>query len=182
MGAAIQKMFWGFIIVIVDFTISQFDIFVDLIGYIFVLNGLRQLQSKNQSFVAASKFTMVLAVLSIFNLVPVETNVATLVPSTTFINNLIFSAIDSLIHLALVGHILQGLIKVAEEHHKHLALTLESRLKLYVITAFALLAITPFILNVPEETGRIMITIIAIMGTFIELIFLYMLWKFKSIV
>lgn len=53
-----SKLFWGFLILLLDFRINGFDIIPDLIGYLFISNGLGMLNTWNPHFEQAKKFAL----------------------------------------------------------------------------------------------------------------------------
>jgi hypothetical protein len=62
------KLFWGFLIVLIDIRINGFDLLVDLAGFILIVIGLGELASRNPMFGRARPYAIVLLVLSALDL------------------------------------------------------------------------------------------------------------------
>lgn len=45
-----SKLFWGFLIILLDFRIQGFDILPDIIGYLMIYSGLTQLIYLSEHF------------------------------------------------------------------------------------------------------------------------------------
>lgn len=68
MTAYISYIFWGLLLVILDFNINQFDILPDFIGYILAAVGTGGLISSSKQFATARNSCWVLVVLSIIDM------------------------------------------------------------------------------------------------------------------
>jgi hypothetical protein len=62
-----MQLFWGFLIVLVDFRINGFDLLIDLVGYIFIVIGLGVLAKRSGQFERARPFAIGLLVLSVLS-------------------------------------------------------------------------------------------------------------------
>jgi len=61
-----NKLYWGFLFVMLSFRIQGFDIFPNIGGYLFFAPGLRQLISSSEYFNIAAKYNFPMIILSIF--------------------------------------------------------------------------------------------------------------------
>lgn len=64
----LNKIFWGFIFILLDFKIQGFDILPDVVGYILFAMGFGILASSNEYFQKAKNFNIPLIILSIFSI------------------------------------------------------------------------------------------------------------------
>jgi hypothetical protein len=62
------KLFWGFLIVLIDVRINGFDLLVDLAGFILIVIGLAELARRNPIFGRARPYATALLGLSAFDL------------------------------------------------------------------------------------------------------------------
>jgi hypothetical protein len=69
----LDKFFIGFIFIMLSFTVKGFDIFPDVIGYIFFAFGFRDLILRSEYFKVASKYNIAMIVLSILSLYKMPT-------------------------------------------------------------------------------------------------------------
>ena len=60
-----NKMFWGFIVIFLDFRIGGFDIIPDFVGFIMIFQALSELELKNDIFSKARNFAGPMILLSI---------------------------------------------------------------------------------------------------------------------
>lgn len=63
MATHFSQLFWGLLLVILDFSINGFDLLADGVGYLIVAAGCRGLSSLSRRFVTAQTLCIVLAVL-----------------------------------------------------------------------------------------------------------------------
>lgn len=63
MATHFSQLFWGLLLVILDFSINGFDLLADGVGYLIVAAGCRGLSSLSSRFVTAQTLCIVLAVL-----------------------------------------------------------------------------------------------------------------------
>lgn len=66
--SGLNKFYWGFLFIMLDFKISGFDILPDIIGYILFAVGFSILASKSDYFIKAENVNIVMIILSIFNI------------------------------------------------------------------------------------------------------------------
>lgn len=68
----LNNIFWGFILIFLDFNINNFDILPDFLGFIIILVGISKLASLSIYFVKAKLFAVISLILSIVNLFQVN--------------------------------------------------------------------------------------------------------------
>jgi len=65
---AFNKLYWGFLFIMVDFKLQGFDIFPDMIGYLFFAAGFSMLVLNSEYFKKAGRFNIGMILLSIFSI------------------------------------------------------------------------------------------------------------------
>lgn len=63
-----RKFYWGFIFIMLSFRIGGFDILPDFVGYVLFAFGFSELSSKSNYFSTASKYNIVMIIVSIFSI------------------------------------------------------------------------------------------------------------------
>jgi hypothetical protein len=71
--SGLRLAFWGLIFTAINIRIQGFDIMPDVIGYIMVIIGLGRIEKYEEKFSSAKKIAYVLTVLSLMNIVQVQT-------------------------------------------------------------------------------------------------------------
>lgn len=66
--SGINKLYWGFIFIMLSFRIQGFDILPDIIGYLFFASGFIELTSSSTYFSIAAKYNIPMIILSIFSI------------------------------------------------------------------------------------------------------------------
>ncbi len=64
--SAFRKLFWGFLLVMLDFRIQGIDILPDIIGYYFFYSGMLLLKDQSPHFQQGSNFSVLMMILSVF--------------------------------------------------------------------------------------------------------------------
>lgn len=144
-----SRIYWGFLFFF-DLRIQGIDILPDFIGYGLIYLGLKELVSMNSHFVEAQKYTVVLGILSIFDLYQIQ------IPMGEFHLNsisgifMLTGIIIVLLDLLMVFHLCQGIAELAAGKGfielKNLAL---SRWRYYLYLRVGMAAIAPVALLMP---------------------------------
>lgn len=139
---AFGKLFWGFLLVLLDFRINGFDILIDFLGYALILAGLSELATRNEHFARARPFAIVLLALSVLDVwQEPPTSSGTNVDVGLFGSiglAILFSLAVFAVNLALVYNICRGIAQLATAAGKHqLAITAMNRWALYLGTQIA---------------------------------------------
>lgn len=179
---AIQKIFWGLFIVLIDIHIVIIDLLPDFIGYLFVVSGLSQLQTYASPFSKAKKFSLFLALLSlatIFQGPPIPLDEFIL--NKTSILMMGISTFHGLLHLSLVFYIMNGCLEIAEKEHYFTFITSAKKgIMIYLIGTIAYYTVLPLVLNVQESTAFYIIGFNAITSIILEIMILVLLRQFKN--
>jgi hypothetical protein len=183
MSSGFNRIFWGLLFVILDFRIMTFDLLIDAVGYFMIVSGLKILGSQSECFKEAQIIGVILGMLSIPSTVQFATtslNVGIL-PTNLFIGSLFYSTLLGFLHIVLAFYIIQGLIGISKQANlfglpEH---TLR-RGRFYIISSLIVLAATPFLFNVNDNTGMYMLFGIAIFSFILELLFTLLIRQYRN--
>jgi len=179
---AFTKIFWGFMLVFLDFKINQFDLLPDFVGYFIIVSALSDLNSFSAYFRKARTFAIILAILSIPEYFIGEINILEgIVPSTSTILILISSSALTLIHIAFIFFLLQGCIELANHHQNStLAKTTKNIQTFYIIILLAVTILTPFVLNIPQNLATAIIIVGGIASFVVYIMVLILIWSYRK--
>lgn len=113
-----NKIFWGFLFIMISFRIQGIDILPDIIGYIFFAVAFSSLASGNEHFRKAQNFNIPMIILSVFSIyeVPAQ-NGGTLLTSLGFIGILI-SVVSIIFNLLVIYNMFMGIKDMAGERNQ----------------------------------------------------------------
>lgn len=63
-----NKLFWGFFFIMLNFRIQGFDIFPDVVGYLFLASGISNLRFSSERFAQAVPYNYIMIFLSLFSI------------------------------------------------------------------------------------------------------------------
>lgn len=166
-----KKIFSGFLLVMLDINIGTFDILPDVIGYIFILSGLRELYSKTgeQSFGIARYFAVWMILSAAFE---VATGTFRLIHMPAFPSYaiMIFGALGELI---LVVCIYQGMTaQMTMLNETALSHRFGSENKRYTLIQGLTLIVMSFSLNMPKEGSSVYMIILIVVSFVMHIRFL----------
>lgn len=144
-----MQIFWGFLLVFLDFTFDGIDLIPDFVGYIFMVIGLRSLSSLSLHFTHAKILAIILFFLSLLTsfstlkpLKPVASNIGKATDWTSllsllgksFLPLLLVTVISFALEFILLWKICEGISKVATESgNQNLAKIAKKRRNLYAV-------------------------------------------------
>lgn len=175
---AYRKVYYGLMLILLDFRIGTLDILPDFIGYIFVVVGLGILAEKSQHFAKAKFFASILVITSLFDLVQVTKEVVQppqqtgffITPSVSSIPFLVFTLIAGLIRLAMVYYMCEGIWEAAlKAEEPELAARAEYCKKIYLGFNYLWLLWMPSSLNFSEQWVSAVGVFLALAMFFIEI-------------
>lgn len=147
-------IFWGFLFMF-DFRIQGLDILPNIIGYLLMYSGLGNLSSYSSKFDSAKKYSVPLAVLSLFSIYQVQKPVGQLTFDPLSIGLSIVGIITTVLDLFLVYNLCLGIVDLAKnQSNDELQGLAQRRWKYYLYCKvlftvwFALGLITPFLLAI----------------------------------
>jgi len=148
--SALNKMRWGFILIMIDFRIQGFDILPDVAGYLLFASAFRDLASGSTHFSVAEKYNIPMIVLAMFSIyqAPVQNSGVQL--GSLGIVGIIISIAAFVLDLLVVYNLFMGIKDIAEKREQY-DLVNESdeywnkykMLQIGVLLAFILILIPP---------------------------------------
>ncbi|MHC4441407.1 MAG: hypothetical protein ACYTBZ_02175 [Planctomycetota bacterium] len=136
-----MKIFWGFLLVFLDFRFNRFDIFPDFLGYILITWGLSILAPMHQRFDKAKIYAGIMIVFSLIDLVQIKAK-----GEAEFILFLI-NTMQIILNLIMVWNICQGIIELANTaQNQNLAEKANFRRNLYMAVMIIVLCCCTFTL------------------------------------
>lgn len=154
-ASGLNKLFWGFFFMLIDFRIQGFDILPDIIGYVFLYFGINNLISKSDFFDKASKYCIFMLIASLFSIYQFPAMQGGLSFGTfglLGIFSIILGIISFVINLLLVYNIFMGINVMAGNAEKYDLMYEAERmwgqyrtLQIALITAFVLAIIPPLV-------------------------------------
>lgn len=146
-----SKLFWGFLILLLDFRINGFDIIPDLFGYLFISNGLGMLDTYNPHFEQAKKFALPLTVLSIFELYQINIPMGQISMQPMAILFLLLGILIAIIDLYMIYHICLGTAELATSiGNVEVERNALIRWKYYLYAKIAYIVWTLFVIIIPK--------------------------------
>ncbi|MDA8235589.1 MAG: hypothetical protein M0Z31_12465 [Clostridia bacterium] len=144
-----NNIFWGFMLVLLDFRIQFFDVVPDFIGYIMIFNGLGKLRGQHNFFGKARTPAFMLIFLSLMDLVQLPGN--NLLENSITTQNIWFILLGQvyvIIDLWMAYWICKAVYTLAGEHDlRDIAQRAKYRWYYFLYTSGAGLAFTPFLYN-----------------------------------
>lgn len=110
-----NKLFWGFLFIMISFRIQGVDILPDIIGYIFFAVGLSSLSSQSIHFIKARNFNIPMIIISVFSIyeVPAQNGAAQLGPFGFF--GILISIASIVLNLLIIYNLFMGIKDMANE-------------------------------------------------------------------
>lgn len=66
--SGLNKLYWGFIFVMLGLRVQGFDILPDIVGFLFFASGFSELSSRSSYFSLAAKYNVPMIILSLFSI------------------------------------------------------------------------------------------------------------------
>lgn len=159
-----NRIFWGFLLVLLDFRIGLVDILPDFIGYIMIGSALTKLVDQHFYFGKAKLPVFALTFLSLGDLI--QTPSTNLLERSLSLDNLplmLIGQITLLFQLYLVFVICKAIYLVAEvSGFTELMTGVKYRWYYYLLSSIAMLVLTPFLFNLPQQAVAILIPLVFI--------------------
>lgn len=165
----LNKLYWGFIFIMLSFRIQGFDILPDVVGYLFFASGFSNIVSSSTYFSIAAKYNIPMIILSIFSIYqsPVQGEGIHLGPLGVFSIPVAIASV--VLNLLVVYNLFMGIKDMAEKRGQfHLVRESDERwnqykmLQIAVLFSFILVFIPP--LAVVYVIVLFVISIILIIG------------------
>lgn len=135
----LNKLFWGFIFIMLSFRIQGFDILPDVVGYLLFAFAFKDLISSSDFFSKASKYNIALIVLSIFSIYERPTQAEGIHLGSLGILGVIIGIAALILNLLVVYNIFMGINEIAYTQEKYdLAEDSQKKWKLYLMLQIAI--------------------------------------------
>jgi hypothetical protein len=114
----LNKLYWGFIFIMLSFRIQGFDILPDIVGYLFFASGFIDLASNSTYFSTAAKYNIPMIILSLFSIYqsPVQGGGINLGPLGIF--SIPLAIISFILNLLVVYNLFLGIKDIAEKQEE----------------------------------------------------------------
>lgn len=114
-GRGLNKLFWGFFFIMLNFRILGFDILPDIVGYIFFASGISELISNSDFFNKAAKYNVPMLILSILSIYQPPAQSGGISLGLLGIFSIPIAIASFVINLLLVYSIFMGIKEMAEK-------------------------------------------------------------------
>lgn len=111
---AFSKVFWGLLLVFLDFRFNGFDILPDIVGFVIVFFGLAALSAHNHHFQTAKTVCIPLIILSLFEIFQAQLQFPAASASMTAWG-LLLAIISTCLNLYFIYHLCCGIAVLASE-------------------------------------------------------------------
>jgi hypothetical protein len=180
MRTAFSKLFWGFLIILLEIHIFVIDVLPDPIGYIMICSSLSYFVDEYKTGGKARGWAIVLVIFSIPSIFIPQSIIS---ESSQFLSGWsIYHMLLGLLKLILVFHIFQILIVIAKNRlDTDIYNYTNNFFIIYMIIVLGTYIITPFHMNLQMDTISWFITLIHVVAFIIEIMFLVLIHKFKRL-
>lgn len=149
----LNKLFWGFLFISINFRICGIDIFPDVIGYILFALAFNQLKENSDHFSKASTFNIFMIILSIFSIYEVQATNGGINLGPLGILSIPIGIASFILTLFVIYNLFMGVKELMSIHNNYtLAMEADERWKQYVAlliaTAIAFIIIFIPVLNI----------------------------------
>lgn len=144
-----NKLFWGFVLILIDINIGYFDILPDLIGYILIVHGLELLKKVNRDG-EFSKAMVCAGILIVSTLIGIFFPIDLLEKIT--ITNMTITIGFEIIQLCMIYFILEGSVETLKLGEKaEIADDISRNQEKYVYLQLLLIFLTCFLINTNDD-------------------------------
>ncbi|WP_085993556.1 hypothetical protein [Oceanobacillus senegalensis] len=180
MGEAFGKIFWGFLIVLIEIHLFAFDVLPDPVGYYFIYSGISMLLYDYPLGKKASNWAIVLCFLSIPSVFISQNEVNQMVEVISF--SQIYTTIMGIVKVILSFYVLQLMLKIAEERGgDDLRNGTSKFFRIYIITMMSVQILTPFAMNTHGNLLIMSTFITVLLVLILEIMFLVLIRRFKKL-
>lgn len=181
MQKGFTKLFWGFLLILIEVHFLVIDILPDPVGYFLIYQGLNHLEDmfgeKNLSKpIAGSLVVISIPTIFIDQTKAIQTGFAMQLTGWS-----IYETFLSLAQLILTFYVFKILIKVARHiGDQELQATTDKIFRLYMIIMVTITFVQPFFMNMYGDVLSVIIIAAAITSLILDITFLVLLRKFRK--
>ena len=170
MTASIGYIFWGLLLVILDFNINQFDIFPDFIGYILAAVGAGGLISISNQFTTARNSCLVLVPLSIIDML-VRGQIG-----------LFLGIISLILNCIMMWFLLGGFMDLSSSYKRpDLAVKASNRRTIYIVL-MGIATLASFLSQANRDVAATVIVPVVVAMLVLVVMILHLIHKIKNVV
>jgi hypothetical protein len=113
--SGLNKLYWGFLFIMISFKIQGFDILPDIVGYLLFASGFSNLASSSSYFSIAARYNIPMIILSFFSIYqsPVQGGGVQLGPLGIF--SIPLAIASFVLNLLVVYNLFMGIKEMAEK-------------------------------------------------------------------
>ncbi len=115
----LNKIFWGFLFIMLDFKIQGFDILPDIIGYILFALGFSALAAGSEYFKKAGKFNILLIIFSIFSIYEKPAQSTGVHIDTLGVFGILVGIVVIVLNLLVMYNLFMGVGELASRQGRH---------------------------------------------------------------
>lgn len=183
MNQAFNRIFWGYLFVLIEIHIIVIDILADPVGYYLIFSGITMLLKNFPIAHKARKLSFALIFISIPS-VFIQQNVGiNQLEQLSFLSGWsLYMIVLDLVKLILVFYIFQLIMTIVHKHADDGLIRRSSRtFSIYIIVKLIATIANPFAINLSGD-GLLWIVLITIIISFImEIVFLILLWSLRKV-
>lgn len=183
MARAFQKMFWGYLFIILEIHIIFIDILAEPVGYYLILSGVSALANEFPIGKKARFLSLALLVISIPTVIMQGEFNQALFGQPSLITNwgwVTYFSVLNLLNIILIFYLCKLLVEVANQHKKFdLGKSASNTLIAYVIIMLCVELYSSFSINLPQSISAGTIFIVVLASLLMHLFVLLLLHQFK---
>lgn len=177
-----SKIFWGFILVLVEFHFVAIDVLPDPLGYFFIYVGVHALSKNHAIGKKASFLALLLVFISLPTIFIQNSQVSEVGHSAPFDMLAIYMLAIGLIKLVLVLFVFKLMISICDERgNEALAKRTSSTFRIYMIVMLISSFLQTFFINISGDFLMGLMILLIISSMIMEITFLVLLRKFRKL-
>lgn len=116
--SGLNKLYWGFLFIMISFRIQGFDILPDIVGYLFFASGFNNLASSSTYFITASKYNIPMIILSIFSIYQSPVQGGGIQLGSLGIFSIPLAIVSFVLNLLVVYNLFMGIKDIAQKQEQ----------------------------------------------------------------
>jgi hypothetical protein len=116
--SGLNKLYWGFIFIMLSFRIQGLDILPDIVGYLFFASGFAELASSSTYFNIAAKYNIPLIILSVFSIYQTPVQGGGINLGSLGIFSIPIGIVSFVLNLLVVYNLFMGIKDMAEKREE----------------------------------------------------------------
>jgi len=113
-----NKLYWGFLFIMLSFRIQGFDILPNIVGYLFFASGFRDLIKNSNYFSIAAKYNLPMIILSVFSIYEAPVHASGIQLGVLGIFSIPIAIASFVLNLLVVYNLFMGIKVMAEKQEQ----------------------------------------------------------------